>query len=194
MIPKYINDWLRVIENMKNDNTYKLAWGRALVECVYFSKFETYKNKAFIKLDDLAKCIVKYYWNQVFFFNLRQSPYASKNPAIIQIVNRLIKKFVQINGNSFPVWFDKAAEKLGDHLDKGIKSVVSILPENVSWRFKRVDDEMLDLYEYDYENRSNVVIFKLSSIKMLKDYSFVISKLLSYKWAQLLEKYPLFNI
>lgn len=28
----YINDWLNIIENMNNDNTYKLVWGRALLE------------------------------------------------------------------------------------------------------------------------------------------------------------------
>ena len=25
----YIKQWLEIIENMNNDNTYKLAWGRA---------------------------------------------------------------------------------------------------------------------------------------------------------------------
>lgn len=44
MIPKYINDWLRIIESMKNDNTYKLVWGRALVEYIYYQKYKT-KNK-----------------------------------------------------------------------------------------------------------------------------------------------------
>ena len=28
------NDWLDIIEKMNNDNTYKLAWGRALLECI----------------------------------------------------------------------------------------------------------------------------------------------------------------
>ena len=32
MIPNYIQDWIDIIENMNNDNTYKLAWGRAIVE------------------------------------------------------------------------------------------------------------------------------------------------------------------
>lgn len=30
----YIQQWLDIIENMANENTYKLAWGRALLECV----------------------------------------------------------------------------------------------------------------------------------------------------------------
>lgn len=28
----YIKQWLEIIENMNNDNTYKLAWGRAIIE------------------------------------------------------------------------------------------------------------------------------------------------------------------
>ncbi len=39
MIPAYIKNWLTIIEQMNNDNTYKLAWGRAAVECVYFEDY-----------------------------------------------------------------------------------------------------------------------------------------------------------
>lgn len=35
MISKYIKDWLRIIEEMSTDNTYKLALGRAIIECNY---------------------------------------------------------------------------------------------------------------------------------------------------------------
>lgn len=33
----YIKQWLDIIENMNNDNTYKLAWGRALLELVLYA-------------------------------------------------------------------------------------------------------------------------------------------------------------
>ena len=39
-VPTYIDQWISVIENMKNENTYKLAWGRALVECVFHDRYE----------------------------------------------------------------------------------------------------------------------------------------------------------
>ena len=32
MMNEYINDWLEINEYMNNDNTYKLAWGRAIIE------------------------------------------------------------------------------------------------------------------------------------------------------------------
>ena len=34
----YIRQWLMIIENMNNDNTYKLAWGRAILECIVEEK------------------------------------------------------------------------------------------------------------------------------------------------------------
>ena len=189
MIPKYINDWLEVIENMKNDNTYKLAWGRALIECIYLNKYKLNGKKVVIELNDIAKCIIKYYCNKDFFFNLKQSPYSIEEPTIVQIVKKLIKKYKELSQSNIPVWFDKAEKRLESDLNKSIKRVVSILPENVSWRFKNINNKILDLYEYDYINRSKIVIFNSSNVKMIKEYSFILSKLLSYKWAQLLEKY-----
>lgn len=189
MIPKYINDWLRIIESMKNDNTYKLAWGRALVECVFYEKQKVQDNKVVLSLKDIAKCMLKYYWNQTFFFSLKQSPYEDKSPVILQITNDLIKRFTEVNGSMIPVWFDKAEEKLGEELDVAVQKVADKLPENVSWRFKRVDNEVLEIYEYDHEHRSENVYLNESDAKLLKEYALVISKLLNYKWAQLLEKY-----
>lgn len=189
MIPKYINDWLRIIESMKNDNTYKLAWGRALVECIYYEKYEAQGNGVVLSLNDIAKCMLKYYWNQTFFFALKQSPYEDKSPVVVQITNDLISRFVELNGSQIPVWFDKAEEKLGSEIDVAVQKVASKLPENVSWRFKRVDNEVLEIYEYDNKNRSQNVYFNKSDAKLLKEYALVISKLLNYKWAQLLEKY-----
>ena len=189
MIPKYIGDWLRIIESMKNDNTYKLAWGRALVECVYYEHYETKDNKVIVSLESIARNMLKYYWNQSFFFALKQSPYEDKNPVIVQITNELIDRFIAINGSMIPVWFYKAEEKLGKELNASIKKVANRLHENVSWRFKRVDNEVLEIYEYDYINKAKYVYLNKEDTELLKEYALVISKLLNYKWAQLLEKY-----
>lgn len=67
MIPKYINDWLNIIENMNNDNTYKLAWGRAILECINDNSYTESSDRCVILFDDISKCMIKYYWNQMFF-------------------------------------------------------------------------------------------------------------------------------
>jgi len=73
MLSKYINNWLDIIEKMSNDNTYKLAWGRALLECISFDKcYEEDGEYVFVKFEDIAECMIKYYWNQMFldyYFN-----------------------------------------------------------------------------------------------------------------------------
>ena len=40
----YISMWLDIIENMNNDNTYKLAWGRAIIEIVCEMKVVNERN------------------------------------------------------------------------------------------------------------------------------------------------------
>ena len=82
MIPKYISDWLLIIEQMNNDNTYKLAWGRAIIECVSMNDYIDLNDNIEIPFDNISLKMIKYYWNQMFFFNLKQSPYKYKNPVI----------------------------------------------------------------------------------------------------------------
>ncbi|WP_285959173.1 hypothetical protein [Thomasclavelia spiroformis] len=50
---EYIKLWLEIIENMNNDNTYKLAWGRALLELIL--EIEHVKDDNIISFNDIAK-------------------------------------------------------------------------------------------------------------------------------------------
>lgn len=192
MIPRYINDWLQVVENMKNENTYKLAWGRALIECIYHNQYSEKDGKEVVLLDDIAKCMLKYYWNQIFFFRLKQSPTRVDNrqPYIVKYTNELIDLYKEKTKSSIPVWFDRAEIGIGDEdINKVVKKIANILPNDVAWRFKRIDDKELQLYTFNQEQRSKEVIFEKESILLLKEYAIVLSKLLNYKWSQLLEKF-----
>ena len=193
MIPKYINDWFHVIESMKNENTYKLAWGRALIECIFCGLYTSNSlNEYSITLEDVSKCMLKYYWNQLFFFNLKQSPNRAdqRTPYIVQATNELIEKYKEKTESNIPVWFDKAESELNaKDLIKTVKKIANVLPNDVSWRFKRIGDDIIPLYEYDEKSRSSIVVFKKESVELLKEYAVVISKLLNYKWSQLLERF-----
>lgn len=52
----YIKQWLEIIENMNNDNTYKLAWGRAIIELCFetnqLDKQVTFTFQHIAKKDD----------------------------------------------------------------------------------------------------------------------------------------------
>lgn len=187
MISRYINDWLDIIEKMNNDNTYKLAWGRALLECISFDKcYEENGMKVFVKFEDIAECMIKYYWNQMFFFNLKQSP--NKIPVVCQETQKLIDEYKKTFNSNIPKWFDEGIKHLDKKLYiKTVRKVAKTLHENVSWRFKNIDSKTLNIYSIDKNN--NLVIFDYTAAKELKEYSIVLSKLLNYKWSQLLEKY-----
>ena len=187
MISNYINDWLNIIEKMNNDNTYKLAWGRALLECISFDKcYEENGMKVFIKFEDIAECMIKYYWNQMFFFNLKQSP--AKVPVVCQETQKLIDEYKAISNSNIPKWFDEGIRVLDNNRYlKSLKKVAKTLHENVAWRFKNVEGQTLNIYQIDKLN--NLVIFDYSAAKELKEYAIVLSKLLNYKWSQLLEKF-----
>lgn len=185
---KYIQDWLDVIEYMNNDNTYKLAWGRAILENVYTLNHIEENN--IITFDAVAHKMVKYYWNQTFFFNLRQGSNIKKKPIIVQQVDLLIDKYKELTGSSIPIWFDKAEEELTKEQDfykSVLKKCARKLKDDVSWRFMNVNKETKNLYvlnkEYLY------ISINKEQVLLLKEYGFVLSQLLNYKWAQLLEKF-----
>jgi len=191
MIPAYIKNWLTIIEQMNNDNTYKLAWGRALVECVYFDDYEKENNQIFVSFDRIAFRMLKYYWNQLFFFNLKQSPYKDKDPVICQDTESLINLYKINTNSSIPIWFDEAyayfIKNEKDTFEKILKHISKTLHENVSWRFKKIPSDVLEIY--DIKKKESLVLINQEDAKSLKEYSTIISKLLNYKWAQLLEKF-----
>lgn len=191
MIPTYIQQWLNIIEDMQNDNTYKLAFGRALIENIVFSNYDTIDDTIVIDFDNISKCMLKYYWNQIFYFNLKQSPYANKEPVICKDTKSLITTYKGISHSAIPKWFDEAIidleNKANDIFQNTIKHISKTLHENVCWRFKIINGESIDIYQYT--PKVSKIIFNKEHALLLKEYSIIISKLLNYKWTQLLEKF-----
>lgn len=185
MISKYIQNWLDVIENMDNDNTYKLVWGRSILEAL---NEKNDPNCACIHFDELSSKIIKYYWNQIYFFKLTQGP--SRKPVIEQIVNDMIAKYQYDTKSKIPVWFERAEAHFkldDDYYKKAINKVSKTLTENVSWRFMHINGKDLPLYKLDI--KSHTIAFTKEQVKDLIENSFILSQLLNYRWAQLLEMF-----
>lgn len=191
MIPKYINKWLNIIEKMNNDNTYKLAWGRAIIECVALDHYKIEDNKVIISFTDISEKILKYYWNQSFFFKLKQSPYVDKIPQIQQSTEKLIEIYKKESNSIIPIWFDECKIFFEKHnisyYQKTINEVTKVLPRDVAYRFLNTNNGVEKVY--DYNKGEHHIIINQEDVKDLKDYSVLISQLLNYKWTQLLEKY-----
>lgn len=190
---KYISDWFTIIDQMSTDNTYKLAWGRAILECISFDQCEEYdSSKVIVNFLDISEKIVKYYWNQLFFFNLKQAPYKNKTVVIVKYVEELIVKYKSLKGN-IPAWFNEGQEVLKESClsfyNKKINDVSKTLHENVSHRFLNINSNKLKIYLYDKNKYGSNILFYKKDIKVIKEYAIVLSKLLNFKWAQLLEKY-----
>lgn len=136
---QYINDWLEIIENMSNENTYKLAWGRAIIEICMDREIE---DSITIHFYDIAHKMIKYYWNQTFFFNLKQSPNQNKKPVLVQNVEHLIEKYKELSLSNIPIWFDKAENTLNsdkNFYENIITTCSHKLKDDVSWRFLKAN-------------------------------------------------------
>lgn len=191
MIPNYINKWLKIIDEMQNDNTYKLAFGRALIENISFEKYKVVEDKVIIDFDDISECMLKYYWNQIFYFNLKQAPQLNKEPVICKDTKVLIDLYKKNTNSAIPKWYDEAIADIirfaPEIYDKTIKHISKTLHEHVCWRFKIVGRSEVDIY--DYAPKVSKIVFTKENAQLLKEYSTIIAKLLNYKWAQLLEKF-----
>lgn len=183
---QYLAKWIRIIEEMKNDNTYKTSWGRAIIECVYLEEYTKTNNQVVMKQSDIANKMIKYYWNQTFFFGLSQG----KNPIILKQVFLMIDKY-KSEVNTYPEPWDRVEEFFYSDLkfyNSRVSSILSNARVNVCPRFKNVSNhQVLDIYQIDDSNK--LLIFNNEDIDILKDYGFILSKLLNYKWGQLLERF-----
>lgn len=107
--------------------------------------------------------MIKYYLNQTYFFHLYQSLNQKKIPVLVQNVNQLIALYKMIQKTHIPVWFDKAEIILKNEKNQVlIEKSSKTLKQDVSWCFK---------------------------IANQKEYVFVLSLLINFKWTQLLEKF-----
>ncbi|MDY0278358.1 MAG: HNH endonuclease domain-containing protein, partial [Acholeplasma sp.] len=176
-----------ILNGMSNDNTYKLAWGRAIIECSMLKEGYFEENNYVISFDLISYKMLRYYWNQTFFFQLKQNANAQKPPIVYQLTCRLIKTYTDQYSN-VPIWFDKAVPFLDkDLLFQTVKRISDTLKLDVSWRFMKVDNINYDVYILD--KRKKHIIVSKSDLDVLVEHGEMLIQLFNYKWAQLLEKY-----
>jgi len=184
---EYLEKWLKVIDGMRNVNSYKLSWGRSLVELCH-STVST-DEKVVFTFCQISEHFLKYYWNLTYFFKLYQGPARTK-PVIQQITEEMILLYQTKEQSTLPVWFDIAKVvfmKDPKQYQKYLEKISKAMIQDVSWRFSIIDEKDIDLYVLDLEKRT--VTFTQEHYQIVKDHAFVLSQLLNYRWAQLLEKF-----
>ena len=183
----YLEKWLRVIDGMRNVNSYKLAWGRSLVEICYSCNAN--ESEIVFSFDQIAENFIKYFWNQTYFFKFYQGPARTK-PVIQQITEEMIEWYQTVENTTIPVWFDQAKLvflKEPSRYQKCLNRISAAMAHDVAWRFTIIDDETVNIYNLDLEKRR--VVFSLEQLEYVKEHAFILSQLINYRWAQLLEKF-----
>ncbi|MFH2117291.1 MAG: HNH endonuclease domain-containing protein [Bacillota bacterium] len=186
----YLQSWLDVIGKMANDNTYKLAWGRGIIECIQTKAYTSTDEYIEISFFAIAEKMLKYYWNQEFFFKLKQGPNSTKTPIIHQITEDVIQQYTHITQSTIPVWYDRAKDiifKDQTYYQKTLKKLVSAVSQDVCWRFLYYEGQTHDIYELN--RKEKWLRISNTNQKTIDDYGIVLTQLLNYKWAQLLEQF-----
>jgi 5-methylcytosine-specific restriction endonuclease McrA len=171
---RYIQDLAFVISNCSMDNTYKMAWIRALVDHSVLNP-----NIKGIEFNDLSPLIFNYYWNQTIFFKLEQGPNPYKRPKIHQIAIDAVVKY-QRNYGYKPDFFTRVAGKI----EVDFPQISNILKQDVCWRFSKVGGKEFKFYKLD----RNKLRLTLHQPVLLKAHADILYDLINYRWTQKLEE------
>jgi hypothetical protein len=184
----YIESWFSVIEGMNTSSTYKLAWGRAIIEICSLSELGNNENIK-ISFDEISEYVLKYYWDQTYFLKVYQGP-AKTKPLIQQIVEELIIEYQKKSKSYDPVLFAKVIPVLHEDAKwyRGvIKKISAAIKVDVCWRFTRIDK--VDIPLYVLERERNLVILSGEQVELIRAHAILLTQLINFHWAYLLENY-----
>ena len=173
-----------IIKECNYDNTYKMAWGKSLIELS--SELDLSKEKVVIKFEEIAKKYIKYYWNQIIFFDLKQSTNILKSPIIIKYIKELINIYIENNYELKEVSkinFEKT--KINVTYQQTLERIVDILKNDVSWRFKIINGKDTEIYNYTKGNDYIEIDTKL--LKEIQNHSVELLNIIDYRWILILQ-------
>ncbi|WP_218923226.1 HNH endonuclease domain-containing protein [Bacillus sp. AFS017336] len=184
----YLNQWHKLILNCNFDNTYKMVWGKALVE-LSLNVSDDYENDIVVfDFKDIAVLCLKYYWNQIIYFNLIQSANIKKPPEIVGITKQLINVYFEKRGSVQPVRFEKIdfdSIGLTNNYFTSVKKIIKTLKQDICWPFMNLNSNTYEIYNLDriegkvYFTKQNAILLKIHN-----DYLFTV---INYRWTQMLE-------
>ena len=184
----YLGEFKNIIRNSSYSNTYKMAWAKAIVELSCKEK-ET-EEKIDIPLYDIAKCMIKYYWNQTIYFHLYQSA-PSQPPAILTLVQKLIEEYQKDKQDFKPIAFLRAESQLKKKMpllyEETIQNVIRKIKIYVITCFLNYNGESYPFYEIDKDD--NKITFQKEDLRILHENQDDLLDLINYRWSLMLEDY-----
>ena len=191
-LSNYLSEWVDIIQNCSYTNTYKMAWAKALVELASTDDYtisSTNSAELIISFDKISEKMLKYYWNQIIFFDLLQGPNFGKQPEISQYVKQLVSAYFHVRGNNIPKDFNRiefSKLNLSSNLNKTIQNISKTLNKDVCWRFLKLGSKTYS-HLYKIDRHQLLVIFNKVDLDILKQYSPLLFDAIHFKWVQMLE-------
>lgn len=185
---KYLNEWITVIDGMKNDNTYKASWGKAIIECLIEKKYQTIENKIVLEEYFIVEKILKYYWNLNNYFGINQGKYL----VVEKITEELYSDYCQSHSSDTHVLYGTAenfVKRDSIKYERNLGKLLKVVNDNVAFRFLKYKKRALSLYEVDFERKS--LIFTKEQVALIKSNKSMLLDLIHYKWALNFEKFNL---
>ncbi len=195
-LPTYIAQWTMVLRGMQVDNTYKCAWARAILSCLGKGRFMQLPpdGKAMLHFSDIAKEMVRLYWNQTCFFHLRQAPEkrGQRGALIVSYVEDLIESYYALLGTRRPSWWSEAEPLLKEEkglLEKTFREVGNVLPQNVAHRFLNLKGRRDPLPLYEYRRPEKAIYFASWQVGLLISFRELLEDEVDLRWAEILERF-----
>ncbi len=195
-LPPYVAQWTMVLRGMMVDNTYKCAWARSILSCLRKGRYLTLppEGKAMVHFQDIAREMVRLYWNQTCFFHLRQSAgkKGRRGPVIVSLVEELIESYYALLGTRRPSWWSEAEPLLKEEkglLERTCREVVNVLPENVAHRFLNLKGQVGPLPLYEYRRPEKAIYFEGWQVSLLLSFRELLEDEIDLRWTEILERF-----
>ncbi len=183
MIPKYIEYWFDIIKTMSNQNTYKLAWGRSILEYISTININSNEDDVVIKISDLSDIVLKYYWNQISFFKLIQAP--NDNAAnIIDVIKEMIELYKEKSNSALPIWYDGGKKVICECIEykRALNKITTLLKNNPATYFPNASSSntrkkvALPVYVLVKDKEPHIIL-KQEDVKCLIEYNDILVRL-----------------
>lgn len=182
---EYTRLFLKPIKDLKKDNTYNLAWRRAILECCVNGEYENKEGQIFISEYDLALKLSKYYWNLIGYFDLKQGA-----NQMMRVYVKEIESFYLSGKNKEKLWFNKIESYLRRYpiyFEKSIHKMISFLEKHMISKFEKVGKEHVELYSINHSSKS-IVIAEKNMFSLLENAEYI-NDIIDFYWAKLVDEY-----
>ena len=183
---RQFDEFKQIIREFSYDNTYKVAWAKALVELS--SELPIAGDEVEITLEQIARKYLKYYWNQTIFFDLIQGSNLQKPPEVVTTIKTLIDAYYENVGNRKPELFERAESNLPKkEYEAALRKTTSTLKKDVSYRFLNLNGKKLDVYHYN--KGENSLWISTGLLQELRNNERDLYDLINYRWGMILETF-----